>query len=310
MLVALGATLASRSVVMGSPSTTVSIEPKISVKAPNELFNITVVIADVAELFFWQFNLTFDPLILEYVRYTEGPFLKEVAGTWPLEPSNDTGWVAAGASFLPPLPEEGASGSGILAYVTFKVKVEGKSVLHLVEPGVQTYLRSWDPGNMVLVDVPFTPKDGFFQYPLLRDVAVTGVVASSASVLAGESVSINVTVKNKGNVSETFTVSLSYDSASVGTQDVTDLDPEALETVHFVWDTKNVAPGNYTLTATVNAVSGETNTEDNSYSNIFVQVTAPPSTLPIELLVVVIAVIVIALGAGIFLLKRSKSTKT
>jgi len=310
ILVALGATLATRSMVVGSPSTTVAIDPKVSVEAPNRLFNVTIVIANVTELFLWQFNLTFDPLVLEYVSYTEGPFLKEVATTWPLEPSNGTGWVAAGCGFAPPYPDEGASGDGILAYVTFKVKVEGKSDLLFVQPGTQTYLRSWDSVNMVLVNIPFTPEDGYFQYPLLRDIAVTGVTVSSESVVAGESVSINVTVTNNGNVSETFDVSLSYDSTSIGTQTVTDLDVEAVKTVHFVWDTRNVAPGNYELTATANALSGETNTEDNSYSNVFVQVKEASHALPIELLIAVVVVVVVALGAGIFLLRRRKSTKT
>jgi hypothetical protein len=313
VLVVLGATLASRGMVALSSGTTMAVEPRVSVEAPNTLFNITIVITDVTELFIWQFNLTFDPLVLEYVDYTEGPFLKEVATTWPLEPSNGTGWVAGGGGFAPPYPVEGASGDGILAYVTFKAKVEGQSDLHFtgVFPGEpakqQTFLRTWDPVNMELVDIPFTPEDGGFQYPLLRDVAVTGVTVSSDSVVVGESVSINVTVKNNGEVSENFTVSVSYDSVSIGTpQKVENLDIGALETVHFVWDTKNVAPGNYTLTAAASVVSGETNTDDNSYSDVFVLV-KEAAALPIELLIaVVVVVIVVALGVGVFLLRRRK----
>lgn len=317
LLVILGATLATRSMVALSSGTTMAIEPKVSVEAPNALFNITIVIANVNELFFWQLNLTFDPLVLEYVSYTEGPFLKEVATTFPLEPSNGTGWVAAGGGFAPPYPVEGASGDGILAYVIFKAKVEGKSDLHFtgVFPGEpakqQTFLREWDRINMEPLEISFTSEDGGFQYPLLRDVAVTGVTVSSESVAAGESVSINVTVKNNGEVSENFTVLLSYGSVSIGTpQNVENLDIGALETVHFVWDTKNVAPGNYTLTATANAVSGETNTDDNSYSNVFVLVKEASPVLPIELLIAVVVVIVVALGAGVFLLRRRRSTKT
>jgi len=309
ILLALGVALKLPSIVTGSLATTVAIDPLIAVKAPNELFNVTLTVAEVSELYFWELNLTFNPLVLEAVSYFEGPFLNEAflaqdTDTWPLEPkfNNTAGWVAAGCSPLPPTPEHGASGSGTLGYVTFKAKTEGKSVLHFAD----TKLRSWNATMMEMTQIAHTSSDSLFQYPLLRDIAVTGVISSSASVQAGQSVTVNVTLKNKGNVSETFNVNLSYGTTLIDTRSVTSLEPDSLETVNFIWDTKNVAPGSYTLTATALAVSGETNTEDNTDSSVVVNVTAAPPVLPLEWIAAIIVIIVIGLGAGIYYFRKRK----
>jgi hypothetical protein len=290
--------------VYASPDTTVSVEPKIVVKAPGELFNVTVVVNDVAELFLWELNLTYNPSVLEAVNCLEGPFLKTAGDTkmLPAVYNNTAGWVGD-VDALFPYPAHGASGNGTLAYVTFRVKAEGKCNLHFSV----ARLSSWDPIGGVLILIPSISVDGLFQYPLLRDIAITSVISSATSVTAGQSISINVTVTNRGNVTETFEVSISYNSTAIGTRTVNDLDPEAVDTVSFVWDTKNVAPGNYQIVATAVALSGETNTGDNSNSNLVVKVTAPP-IIPIELLIGVIAVVAVV-GAGAFFYTRRRSVK-
>lgn len=302
-LFATTATWSFGNIAMGSPDTTLAVEPKITVKAPDELFNVTVVVTDVTELFGWEFNITFGPVVLEAVDYKEGPFLEQAGDTYPLPWSvnNTAGWIAAGG-WLFPYPEHGASGSGTLAYVTFKVKSEGKSDLHFSD----TKLRSWDSTAKELTQISHITADGLFQYPLWRDIAVTGVTCSSTSVAAGESVSINVTVMNKGNVSETFDISLSYDSTAIGTETVTDLDPDAIDTVDFVWDTRNVSPSNYTITATAEAVSGESNVDDNINSSLVIEVVASPSLLPIVLIVAAVIVVIVAAGTFLYMKRRSK----
>lgn len=288
----------------GDPATIVAIDPRITVEAPDESFNVTVTVTDVAELFTWEFNMTYNPAILNVTKVIEGPFLKQAGDTWPLDPSvnNEDGWVAYGGSLLP-FPETGASGTGILAYVTFKVKIEGKTELRLVE----TKLRSWNAGAGELVQIQHTSSDGFFQYPLLRDISVINVECSSSSVYVGESALIDVTVKNKGNATESFSVKLTYDSTDIDTKDVTDLDPDASTTVQFSWDTSNLAVGNYTLTATAVPVSGEINTGDNINSQLVVQV--KPPAFPIEIALAAIVVVVAALVVGVYLIRRRRSVK-
>lgn len=304
MLSISGVMLVVPEAAFGDQTTVVAVDPKITVKAPGESFNVTITVTDVAELFAWEFNMTYSPSVLNITAVTEGPFLKQAGNTAYLEPSfnNETGWVAYGRSLLP-FPETGASGTGILAYVTFKVETEGKTELRLVD----TKLRSWNAGAGELVQIQHTSSDGLFQYPLLRDIAVSSVDCSSLSVKVGESVSVGVTVKNKGNVTEAFTVKLAYDSTDIDTQDVTDLEPDASTTVQFSWDTSNLAAGSYTLTATAVPVSGEISTADNVNSQVVVQVTpAFPTAIVLAAVVVVVAVVLVV---GVFLIRRRRSGK-
>jgi len=150
--------------------------------------SVTIVLSEEAQLFVWQVNMTFNPTVLAVVNVTEGPFLKEASGYPTMGPTpeihNDTGWFCAGRTLKRPdggFPPVGATGSGEIAIITFYAKAKGKSDLHFtgVFPGEpakqQTFLRSWDPIDKELVEIVFTPYDGFFQVPL-GDVNNNGIV--------------------------------------------------------------------------------------------------------------------------------------
>ncbi len=168
-----------------NPETELGTDPLPSTAQVGTKFNITVTITDVWNLYLWQFNMTFNPTVLAVDNVTEGPFLKEAAGhpTKWLPPSinNETGWVGAGCSLDAPYPPWGADGEGELATITFYVKAKGKSDLHFagVFPGEEekqeTFLREWDDIYKKLLEILFTPKDGFFQVPQ-GDVNTDGLV--------------------------------------------------------------------------------------------------------------------------------------
>jgi len=311
LLVILVSSLAVGNVGVGLPTTTVALEPKIIARAPNELFNVTIAIADVTELFAWEFNLTFDPVVLEAISFVEGPFLKDYAESvgkvtlpLPTRINNTGGWIFAGRIIFT-YPEHGASGSGILAYVTFKAKTVGKSDLQFSD----TKLRQWNFTAMEPIAITHTSTGGFFVYPLWRDVAVTRVVAP-ASLIAGESVSINVTVKNLGNLSETFDVKTYYDSTPIGTKANVTLQSGTEDVIVIPWDTSGVTAKNYTIKAEATIVSADDNDTSNNFkvADGVVTVIASAPILPVELLIAVIVVIV--LGAGVaFLYMRRRSAK-
>jgi len=153
--------------------------------------------------------------------------------------------------------------------------------------------------------------NGTVTIELAHDVAVTGVTVSPSSVASGGKVSVNVTVMNKGSVTETsFNVTLSYDSIVIKTETVTSLVPGDSKTLNFIWDTKDLAVGNYELTAKADPVPGETETKtsDNTYSDVFVEVTAA-SFLPLELLIGIIVILIVVAGGGAFLFMRRRSKK-
>lgn len=88
----------------------------------------------------------------------------------------------------------------------------------------------------------------------------------------GWKVNITVTVKNLGNVSETFAVNATYDGNLIGTTTVVDLLPTNEVSLIFTWDTSSVAFGNYTLTGKATIVPFEFNPANNVYVDGVIQI--------------------------------------
>ena len=309
LLIGFTFTLGVRNVALADPDTTVYLEPQTSARLPDTVFNITVSIADVSDLYGWQFNLTFNSAVLEALEFYEGPFLKEAAlaqggDTYELPTTfnNTAGWVFAGRAFSSPL-DDGASGSGILAYVTFNATAEGTSSLQFYAPGTDTFLNTMDPDTQLPERISFTPVGGSVNVALVHDVAVTGLTVSESRVTVGANVSIVVNVKNNGSVAETFDVTLTYDSIVIEIRAVSGLAAGDSKSLSFTWNTKDLATQDYTVTATASTVSGETQTSNNADS-VVVSVVSPAPIIPMEMLVAAIIVIVIVGAIAFFYMKR------
>lgn len=150
-------------------------------------FDINITITDAVNITGWEFNMTFDPTVLNVDTITAGVpgyFLYDFAipaGVFPwfvfdpaVDIDNTNGWTHAACTLFPvPDPVDGADGDGVLATVTFTVMSEGNSDLHFVAP--PTMLRTTDPVDKIPVEVPHTTEDGFFQYPQ-GDVTNDGIV--------------------------------------------------------------------------------------------------------------------------------------
>lgn len=98
---------------------------------------------------------------------------------------------------------------------------------------------------------------------LIHDFAVLSVVPSSSSVRVGDTLNINVTLKNKGNYVESFNVTVYYHSNVVETLFVDCLAPGNETTLVFRWNTQNVTEGNYTISARANTLPDEKETANN-----------------------------------------------
>jgi len=103
-----------------------------------------------------------------------------------------------------------------------------------------------------------------------HDIAVLSVTPDPTSVELGELVNVTVVVENQGNETETFSVTVYYDTNTIGTQDVTSLAAGANTSLTFIWDTTGVSvyikDGStpFKITATASTVAGETDTADNT----------------------------------------------
>jgi len=111
-------------------------------------------------------------------------------------------------------------------------------------------------------------------FTIANDIAVTNVAPAKTIVGQGYSMSINVTVENQGAFEVTFNVTVYANATSIATQTIT-LTSRNSTTITFTWNTTGFAKGNYTISAYVWPVPGETYTEDNTLPDGWVIVTIP-----------------------------------
>jgi len=169
---------------------------------------------------------------------------------------------------------------------------------------VSDYSGNWDTDQM-WVNVTETK--------LIRDVAITSVKPFPTTVTTGDSLLINITVANQGNMSETFNVTVYYDSSVVGTKSGISLASGADDTLRFNWNTTGVPGGNYTIKAVASIVAGETDTSDNEGIGDKVtvkEVEVPPGdegpANDIYLYAVAIAAVIVLSATVVYVLKVRK----
>jgi hypothetical protein len=105
------------------------------------------------------------------------------------------------------------------------------------------------------------------------DIVVTSVTPSKTVVGQGYSISISVTMENWGNSTATFNVTAYANATFIGNKTVVNLLPLTTTTLTFDWNTVDIAKGNYTISAYAWPMSGETYTDDNTYTDGWVVVT-------------------------------------
>jgi peptide/nickel transport system substrate-binding protein len=107
-------------------------------------------------------------------------------------------------------------------------------------------------------------SDGVVQIrQLIHDVAITHVVPSLAVVGQGGSVSISVSVQNQGTDAETFNVTVYAGTITVETKQISLANGDSAN-LAFIWNTGDVAVGEYEVRAEASAVPGEADTADNT----------------------------------------------
>jgi hypothetical protein len=212
-------------------------------------FDINVTIDDIANMKAGEFNLTYDPGVISFIAIS---FLK-VNGQYPMpgiEADDIAGFIWIKLTYSTVIT---VTNPTPLVTLKFHVRNLGATPLNL------THTKITDPtGNVMPHDV----YHGFFA-ALIRDIAVTNILPSRSWAYQGWPVNITVTVKNNGDVSETFNLSVYYDDNLIGTKTVTDLASNEERNVIFEWDTTGVVEGNYTIKAVADTVPYETNTSDN-----------------------------------------------
>jgi len=270
----------------------------------------------------WQFTLSYSPIFLEGIEVRNGdlittaklPNAKFISGKF----NNTIGELGLTVAYfeVTDTTYDTTKGPGTLAYVTFKVKGTGESNITLVE----TKAKLLAPNAAIIID-DLSPSLNHILYGYFRnteivihDIAVISVTPSLTSVIAGEPVNITVVVENQGTTAETFDVKVYYDYDSrfpehnvIGTKTGESLASDASKTLNFTWSTANINPGNYTITAVVPKVSGETETADNTLQSDKLVTVKPRETTPLPITEIIIGiVIIVAVIAAIALVRRRR----
>jgi hypothetical protein len=88
-------------------------------------------------------------------------------------------------------------------------------------------------------------------------------LSKSPDINAGDVISIDVTVSNKGDYTESFGLILCCNNDVIDSENVSDLVPDASEHLSFTWDTQDIPAGPYTVKALAAVVPGEFNVSNN-----------------------------------------------
>jgi len=255
----------------------VSVDPPTISKKVGMTFDINITVTNVTDLYGWQFNVTFNPSVLNCTDVEEGPFLQQAGTTWllPMTINNDAGFAFFGSTLFPP-PSSGASGNGTLATMAFAVTGNGTSALHFVEHK----LNGWDPVDKIPVPISNTAVDGSVTATPGHDVAVVNITARSVAYFDFNA-SINVTVKNEGSFIEKANLTLKYDGTLIGNETVTLVTGQSLNFL-FTLNTTGISYGNYTLNATATVLVNtdnpggiEDDPDDNTIDDVTIVVTIP-----------------------------------
>ena len=97
-----------------------------------DTFTLDILAKSVFDMAGWQFDIDFDPAVLEAVDVREGDFLKTGGGSTFFQKGridNKSGKITGLNAAL--LSDSGVSGTGTILQVTFKAKTEGKTSLDL-----------------------------------------------------------------------------------------------------------------------------------------------------------------------------------
>jgi hypothetical protein len=113
---------------LASAQAVISIDPTTQTTSTGSVVTVDVAISNVSDLYAYQFDLSFNPSVLQAVSSSEGPFLAGGGSTFFIPGTNDNlaGTVFATADTLL-APISGVNGSGELAIFTFDAIGAGTS---------------------------------------------------------------------------------------------------------------------------------------------------------------------------------------
>ena len=171
--------------VAANPETKLFVDPPISTASLGESFIVNITVADVKNLYTYQFRLSWEPEVLNVTRVTEGPFLSSEGNYTTYfsrkifndpDPLGFSGYIYVACTLMGEPRTAAASGSGILTTVEFFVKGQGNTSLYLYD----TMLLDGYQDEM-----PHTTDDGYVipEFATLTSMLLILIVLTVAIVI-------------------------------------------------------------------------------------------------------------------------------
>ena len=185
-----------------SPGTGFAVSTDTTSVRVGDAFTVHVNAEKVTDLAGWQFNLTFDPTILEAVEVKEGGFLKKGGGTTFFQKGtvdNAAGKITDVSSAL--ISKSGGTGTGTLLSVVFSAKTEGNS---------QVALHNFQLGSIAGEVIPAEMRDLIItvESQPLWDVNADGQVSILDLILVAQHMGSAASANSKVDVNRDGVVSI------------------------------------------------------------------------------------------------------
>jgi hypothetical protein len=226
---------------------------------PPKTFSVNITVSEVEDLYHYEFTLGYDPNILVGVNLQINNIFDEVDYVSQFSIDNVAGIAWVKVDYYEPAVAISTMNPVALVSITFRVRALGISALDLYDTALND--SSGAPMSHEVYDGTFTP--------LTRDIALLDVIPNVNAAYPGGLIKINVTALNKGDIIETFNVSVYYEPANlIGNLTFTNLASKAQATQTITWNTFGVASNhNYTIWAEADSLPYEKNLTDNTYTD-------------------------------------------
>lgn len=231
---------------------------------PGAQVNVTVKITEVVNLYGFRFNMSFEKEMLNCLGILIIPYNNEINYDAKVAWDDSTGEVYVEVMYHSPATPITSFTPFEVAKIFFQISAMGISPLHFHDTTMVDNEGA---------EIPHVTQDGLI-YVVIRDVAVTNVVKDRTSVYPGEIINITVTAKNKGNLTETFTIMLRYNGNLITNLTINSLAPDAEQTLSYAWNTTGFPPCyNASVVAYAVPVPYELNLGDNTFTDGIVNIT-------------------------------------
>ncbi len=233
-------------------------------------FTATVRITAPENLYGLDFHVKWNTTYLEYVShalyipandYSWGVLYKPVQITKnEVDQVAGTYWVAAKSQS----PAFAFTKDGTVFNMTFLAKTNGTCNLEIYASSLTSPSNQPIAHNRWNATVEIAPGT--------HDGAVTGILCVKAIVGQGRTTKIKVTITNEGTFAENFEVTAYANGVSIGTTQVS-VNGQETGIATITWNTTGWTYGDYTISANVTLVEGETDKLDNAMTDSDICVT-------------------------------------